>query len=161
ETAAFLGNIILPSVGEDDYAQFLGPQRSAAQPKARLARDWNKTPPRLVWRQPIGGGWSSFAVVGGYAITQEQRGPEECVVCYRVSDGAKMWVHADPVLFDSSLGGPGPRATPAIADGKVYTVGATGILNCLEGSTGRRLWSVDILADNEGKNISHGVCGSP
>jgi outer membrane protein assembly factor BamB len=99
--------------------------------------------------------------VGNYAVTQEQRGEMECVVCYRLSDGKLMWIHSDEARFDSSMGGSGPRATPAIADGLVYTVGGTGILNCLKGENGERLWSVDILEDNGGHSISHGVCGSP
>jgi outer membrane protein assembly factor BamB len=158
---AFLADLVIPEIGEHDYAQFLGPHRSAVLPNARLSRDWKQTPPRLLWRQPVGAGWSSFAVAGDYAVTQEQLGSEEYVICYRVSDGVKMWVHADPVHFDSSLGGPGPRATPTIVGGKIYTVGATGILNCLDGGTGGRVWSVDILADNQAENISHGVCASP
>jgi outer membrane protein assembly factor BamB len=144
-----------------DYAQFLGPRRLGLLPDARLGRDWKQTPPRLVWRIPVGAGWGAFAVVGDYAVTQEQRGDDECVVCYRLADGSPVWVHADQARFDSSLGGPGPRATPTVAGGRVYTVGATGILNCLDGATGRPVWTVNILEDNGGKEISHGVCGSP
>ncbi len=59
------------------------------------------------------------------------------------------------------MGGIGPRATPTIADGRVYTVGGTGILNCLEGSTGKAVWTVNILDDNGGQSIAHGVSGSP
>src|SRR5205823_3938079 len=58
-------------------------------------------------------------------------------------------------------GGPGPRATPTVVGGRVYTLGATGLLNCLEGASGRALWTVDILRDNGGHNIDHGVCSSP
>jgi outer membrane protein assembly factor BamB len=72
-----------------------------------------------------------------------------------------MWLHSDEARFDSSMGGSGPRATPSIADGIVYTVGGTGILNCLEGKNGQRLWSVNILEDSGGHPIHHGVCGSP
>jgi outer membrane protein assembly factor BamB len=99
--------------------------------------------------------------VGDYAFTQEQRGDRECVACYRVADGAEAWVHADPARFDSGLGGPGPRATPTVAEGRVYAVGATGLLNCLDGATGRAVWSVDILKDREAENLTHGVSGSP
>jgi outer membrane protein assembly factor BamB len=161
------GTIIdLTQTSADDYPQFMGPQRLGVLPQARLARDWTKTPPRELWRRRLGGkrgdaGWSGFAVVGNYAITQEQRDDEECVVCYRVADGARMWLHAEPVRFSTSLGGPGPRATPTIVDGHVYAIGATGILNCLEGATGRRSWSVNILEDNQADNMSHGVCASP
>lgn len=145
----------------NDFPQFLGRDRTAVIPHVRLARDWTANPPRLLWRRPVGVGWSAFAVVGEFAVTQEQRGAHECVVCYRLKDGARIWIHADPVRFDSSLGGPGPRATPTIAGGRVYSVGATGLLNCLDGATGKSIWSVPILEDNGGARIEHGVCGSP
>jgi outer membrane protein assembly factor BamB len=144
-----------------DYPQFLGPHRTGAIADSMLSPDWNGKPPREKWRKPIGAGWGSFAVVGDYAITQEQRGDEECVTCYRVSDGSVAWLHGDKARFDSQMGGPGPRATPTIVDGRVYSIGGTGILNCLDGSSGQLHWSVNILEDNSGKPIAHGVCGSP
>jgi outer membrane protein assembly factor BamB len=160
-SAAASGTADLGHTTDHDFPQFLGPERLAVVRDARLARDWAKTPPQLVWQRRIGGGWSSFAVVGDYAVTQEQRESQECVVCYRVADGSPVWVHADPIYFGTSLGGPGPRATPTIAAGRVYTIGATGLLNCLDGATGRPVWSVNILDDNQAENIAHGVCASP
>lgn len=145
----------------DDWPQFLGPARSAIANGPRLDPDWERHPPREMWRKPVGAGWSSFAIVGDYAVTQEQRGNDECVVCYRLADGHVEWVHSDAARFDSNMGGSGPRATPTIAGGRVYAVGGTGILNCLEGSTGEAVWSINILNDNGGNNIAHGVCGSP
>jgi outer membrane protein assembly factor BamB len=146
---------------DHDYAQFLGPFRLGILPGARLNSDWAMNPPRMLWKKPVGEGWSAFAVVGDYAFTQEQRGSDECVVCYRVADGEPMWVRADPGRFDTSLGGPGPRATPTVTGGRVYAVGATGLLNCLDASTGRRVWAANIQEDNEADSISHGVCASP
>ena len=130
----------------DDYPQFLGPRREAVVPGARLAGDWQASPPRTLWRHPIGAGWGSFAVVGGYAFTQEQRGDDECVVCYRLATGEEIWRHADRQSFESTAG-LGPRATPTVASRRVFALGATGLLNCLDAPTGRSLWSVNILAD--------------
>lgn len=145
-----------------DFPQFLGPNRNGVITSGlRLSDDWKNNPPRLMWKKPVGAGWSSFAIVGDYAITQEQRGENECVVCYRVADGDEMWVHSQRAFFDSAMGGSGPRATPTIVDGRVYTVGATGLFDCLDGGTGKPVWSVDILKDNGGRPIEHGVCGSP
>ncbi|MBS0267033.1 MAG: PQQ-binding-like beta-propeller repeat protein [Planctomycetes bacterium] len=149
------------AAGADDFPQFLGPDRTAVLHGRNLASDWTTTPPREVWRTPVGAGWSGFACVGQYAITQEQRGANECIVCYRLDDGSPVWVHADEARFESDMGGIGPRATPTIVDGRVYAVGGTGILNCLEGATGESLWHVNILEDNHGGKIAHGVCGSP
>jgi outer membrane protein assembly factor BamB len=145
----------------DDYPQYMGPSRTSVIAGPQLSQDWTTTPPREVWRIPVGAGWSAFAVVGDFAVTQEQRGEHECVVCYRLSDGTPQWLHDDTARFESAMGGVGPRATPTIADGRVYTVGGTGIFNCLDGSTGQPVWTVNILEDNAGQSIGHGVCGSP
>lgn len=97
-------------------------------------------PPALVWRRPVGGGWSGFAIAEGKAVTQEQDDGLECVVAYGL-DGRELWRHADPARFASHVGGDGPRATPTLDGGRVYALGATGILNALDLATGRRLWS--------------------
>ncbi|HJT34298.1 MAG TPA: PQQ-binding-like beta-propeller repeat protein [Pirellulales bacterium] len=127
----------------------------------RLARDWSARPPRLIWRVSIGQGWGGFAVADGLAFTQEQRGDLEAVVCYELATGRQRWIHTDAVCFRSPTAGDGPRATPAIGGADVYTLGATGILNCLDVRTGRRRWSVDVLADNRAGNLFHGLSGSP
>ena len=119
-----------------------------------------------MWREPIGAGWSGFAVVGGYAFTQEQRGDDECVVCRQVSNGQEIWKHADKAPYEGKpryegMGGPGPRCTPTVDDGRVYTVGCTGIFNCLDGGTGHVLWTRNIVTENGGHVAFHGVCGSP
>jgi outer membrane protein assembly factor BamB len=129
-------------------------------PEAKIAGDWFATPPRELWRRPVGAGWSGFAVVGDYAFTQEQRDDQECVTCYRLKDGEPVWTHTDKARYDG-IGGPGPRATPAVADGRVYAVGATGILNCLDATTGEVQWSNDVQADNGAARVEHGVCASP
>lgn len=147
--------------GPHDYPQYLGPNRLGILPHAKLARDWSATPPKQQWRRQVGAGWSGFAVVGDHVFTQEQRGKNECVVCYRLADGALAWIHEDEERFDSSMGGPGPRATPTVLDGRVYSVGARGRLNCLDAATGKVVWSVNILEEQQAENLVHGVCASP
>lgn len=120
---------------EADFPEFRGPGRSGVV-DVRLAPG----PPALLWRRPVGAGWSGFAVAGGKALTMEQDGERECVVAYDLG-GRELWRHADPARYVSRVGGDGPRATPTIAGGRVYTIGATGILNALDLATGRRLWS--------------------
>ena len=71
-----------------DYPQFLGETRNGAVAGVRIADDWSARPPKEVWRRPIGAGWSGFAVAGGLAVTQEQRGGREMVVAYRLADGS-------------------------------------------------------------------------
>lgn len=144
-----------------DYPQFLGPGRDAQVDSVRLARDWERTPPQLVWKKPIGAGWSGFAIVGKYAFTQEQRGPHELVTCYHLTTGRLVWSHADEGRFQSVVGGDGPRATPTVFQGNVYSMGAEGVLNCLDAATGRRIWSRNIQLENDVPNLQWGRSGSP
>ena len=145
----------------NDYPQFLGPNRNPIVHGIKLARDWSAHPPRLLWRHPIGAGWSAFAVVGNVAITQEQRGEQEMVVCYGLKSGDIKWSHSDETRFEEIPAGIGPRATPTIVQNRVYTLGATGILNCLDLATGERVWSVNIVADNNARVHDWGMSGSP
>ena len=145
-----------------DYPQFLGPNRDGMLQGVRLARDWQAQPPREVWRQPIGAGWSAFAVVGDYLITQEQRGPQELVVCYEFSTGRLRWSHTNDAYFATKIGGDGPRATPTVVAGRVYTLGGTGLLNCLDGATGQPVWPTrDVLKDSSPALADWGKACSP
>jgi outer membrane protein assembly factor BamB len=148
-----------------DYPRFLGNGYWAEARGVELEDDWRRHPPKLLWKQPIGAGWSAFAIVGDYAVTQEQRGPREMVVCYELKTGKVAWSHADHVRWDPSgagaLGGIGPRATPTIHQGRVYTHGATGIVNCIDAATGELLWSRDASAEFKVEPLSWGKADSP
>ncbi|MGQ9589061.1 MAG: PQQ-binding-like beta-propeller repeat protein [Planctomycetota bacterium] len=144
-----------------DFPQFLGPERNGTVPGVRLARDWVARPPRLVWSRDVGAGWSGFAVSGRRAFTQEQRGEEEIVACYDLLTGALLWAHADRARFEKSFAGVGPRATPTVEGKDVYALGATGILNCLDRSSGARRWSRNVVEENRATPPEWGVAGSP
>lgn len=146
-TITAAAGVDLATTTPDDFPGFLGPDRSAALPNVRLARDWRATPPTLAWHVPVGSGWCGFAVVNGVAITQEQRDREQLVVARNVETGAELWRHAHPAYFDHFLGGPGPRATPTIAHGRVYAQDALGLLQCLNGADGALLWQHDLRAE--------------
>ncbi len=160
-TAAAGGEVDLRTTSATDAPQFLGPHRTAVYPDVKLARDWSVEKPKLLWREPIGAGWSSFAVVGKYGVTQEQRGEEELISCYDLENGKLQWAHATPVRFHETLAGIGPRATPTIDDGRVYALGATGFLHCLDGATGQPIWQHDIVAETGATPPQWGKSCSP
>jgi len=152
---------VTPLTDLADVPQFFGTNRDGVVTQARLARDWNSSPPKQLWRQPVGAGWSAFSVVGERAFTQEQRGASECVTCYDLLTGRLVWSHSNPVHFKQWQGGAGPRATPTVHQGRVFAMGATGILDCLEAETGQHLWSRNVLAENKLPNLIWGVSASP
>jgi hypothetical protein len=144
-----------------DWPGFRGPNRDGVVRGTRVATDWATSPPRQVWRRRIGPAWSSLAVVGDRLFTQEQRGDAEAVVCLDAATGREVWAHQDAVRHEDGQAGPGPRATPTFADGRLYALGATGILNCLDAATGERLWSRDVAADARAAQPIWGVACSP
>jgi outer membrane protein assembly factor BamB len=131
-----------------DWPGFRGGDRNSVVRSVRIDTDWSSSPPVVMWRRPIGPGWSSFAVDGDLLYTQEQRGDDELVAAYRVSSGEPVWRHRDVARFWESNGGAGPRATPTIDSGRVYAFGATGILNALDAKSGAVLWSRNVAADS-------------
>ncbi len=153
-------DIILDSLS-DDWPGFRGPSRDSRCKSPLQKLDWEKDPPKELWRIPVGAGWSSFAYVSGRLFTQEQRGDHETVTCYDAETGALIWMHTDSVRFTELVSGAGPRATPTFAEGRIFTMGSKGLLSCLDASSGNPIWQRDLMVEFQAPLPVWGFSSSP
>ena len=143
------------------WTDYRGPNRDGRYEEAKVLTSWPSGGLPEVWRQPVGGGYASFVVAEGVAFTIEQRRQQEVVAAYDLQTGRELWTNAWDADFRESMGGDGPRATPTWHEGRVYALGATGELRCLDAKTGKPAWSRNILKDNGAQNLEWGMSGAP
>jgi outer membrane protein assembly factor BamB len=151
---------LLPdTVGSEDWPAFRGTRMDGIASGISFSTDWS-TPPREVWRRPMGASWSSFIRVGDYLFTQEQFDQEEAVSCYQAENGEPVWQNRIQEKFNDAMG-LGPRATPTYADGHVYALGGTGLLQCLDAASGAVRWKRDMKKDSSASGPNFGFSSSP
>lgn len=147
-----------PSSGSWPYYRGLNMDGRYPQP---INTAWpNEGPPEL-WRVPVGGGYASFVVGDGLAYTIEQRREQEVVAAYDLLTGVERWSASWDARFEESMGGDGPRATPALYEGTLVALGATGELQALDAATGALVWRTNILEDSGAANLTWGMAASP
>ncbi len=144
-----------------EWPGFRGAARASRQHGPQLATDWSATPPKQLWKIPVGPAWSSFVVAGDLLFTQEQRGPQEVVVCLRAGSGQEIWSQAIETRFYDPLGGPGPRATPTVAEGGLFVTGATGAVMRLNPATGAIQWKQELQTVAGRESPMWGFASSP
>ena len=154
--------VTLPRV-DTDWPQWGGRSRDFVVAAAAPA-PWPDSGPSVLWRRPIGDGYSSIVAVGGRLFTLERTGDEEAVVALDAATGATIWATKYAAPFEARYvleQGPGPRATPLVADGVVVATGASGWLHALDAATGRVLWQINLIAEQGGTIKVRGYACSP
>jgi outer membrane protein assembly factor BamB len=145
-----------------DWPQFLGPARNGTAPDKGLLDSWQRQGPPAVWQKEVGEGYSGPVVQGGRLILFHRVGNEEIVACLDAATGKEIWQHKAPTNYDDPLGkGNGPRSTPAIAGGNVYTLSPGGLLLCLRLEDGKKVWQRPLLEEYTVPPSFFGVGTSP
>ena len=146
--------------GRNYWTTFRGPKHDGNYALTPVATNWPASGLVPVWKQPVGLGFASFAIADGRAFTLEQRRGQEVAVAYDVATGRELWTQAWTAEFYESNGA-GPRATPTWEGGRVYALGATGELRCLDANNGTVIWGKNILSDNGADNLPWAMAASP
>lgn len=143
-----------------DWPQWLGPRRDGSSEE--IVAPW-KQAPKILWKQPVGEAHSSPVVAGGkvFAFTKVAGKNDEQVEAFDAVTGKRLWTQICERGAFKGLYGDGPRGTPAVDNGKVYTFGITGVLTCLNAEDGAKLWDVNTLKQYQAGNLLFGVSGSP
>ena len=142
------------------WTNFRGPNRDGRYDEMAVLTKWPANGLSPMWKQPIGIGYASFVVADGRAYTIEQRRRQEVVTAYDVNTGRELWVQGWNAEYNDE-NGDGPRATPTWDDGRIYALGATGELRCLDAKTGAVAWGRNILKENGASNLQWAMAGSP
>ena len=160
---AILGLVAASVVSSgQDWPQFRGPSRDGVVPGQESLPEFPVGGPPLVWERAVGSGFSAPAVVGGRLLLFHRQGGLEVVEALQAADGERIWDFSYETAYKDDFGFEnGPRATPVIANGKVFTLGAAGVLHCLDLETGAKRWSVDTHAEFGVRKGFFGAASTP
>lgn len=144
-----------------DWFQWRGPNRDGVSPETGLLQAWPKAGPPQVWRTSgAGNGYSSFSASGGRLYTLGARAGNEYVMAFDRATGKKVWEHLNGRRYENDRGD-GPRSTPTVEGDRLYVLGGSGDLTCLENATGKRIWSINLIQKFGGRNPYWGYSESP
>lgn len=143
----------------NDWPQWRGPHRDGVSTETGLLTTWPDSGPRQLWEVPMGQGFAAPVVARNRVVGFFLNDDHEHVVCWQADDGKEVWHCRYPASYQNTFGN-GPRSTPTIDGDRIFTVGGTGIMHCLD-SKGEVVWRKDLLADFNASNIKWGVSFSP
>jgi len=145
-----------------DWPQLLGPQRNGSYAGPPLAKSWSNAGPPVVWKRQVGQGFAGPAVSGDRLVLFHRLEDRAVVECLSTRTGQTIWKTNYATDYRDDFGfDPGPRATPTIAEGRVFTYGAEGRLSCWKLETGELLWSLDAVKELGSRKGFFGRAAAP
>ncbi|MFA5910336.1 MAG: PQQ-binding-like beta-propeller repeat protein [Vicinamibacterales bacterium] len=158
---AVVGSVATQTSAPADWYQWRGPNRDGISAETGLLQDWPKAGPPQVWRATgAGNGYSSFSSSGGRLYTLGARANNEYVMAFDRATGKKVWEYLNGRRYENDRGD-GPRSTPTIEGERLYVLGGSGDLTCLDTATGKRIWSINVIQKFDGRNPYWGYSESP
>ena len=153
---------ISSSARASDWPQFLGPDRKGTYAGNDLASAWPAGGPKTLWSKTVGQGFSGPVVARGKLVLFHRLADRETVECLDARTGNRLWLADYPTQYKDDFGfDEGPRSTPAVDAGKVYTFGAEGVLNCWDLETGKNVWRVNAKGQFTAAKGFFGMACSP
>src|SRR6266568_2834335 len=145
---AALGLLLSLPAQAEDWPQFRGPNRDSVWNETGILKTFPAEGLKIRWRAPVGPGWSSPVVVRGRVYLTDMRLEKpkawERIRCFKESTGKLLWSHASQLVYPEWAfipeHGGGPAATPIVEDGKIYSLGRSGQVDCLDARTGKEIW---------------------
>jgi outer membrane protein assembly factor BamB len=145
------------------WTQWGGPNRNFQTAASGLKDTWPASGPRVVWKRPLGDGYSAPAVENGVLYTMYGKSKEEVVLAANAETGATIWEQTSAMHFQSDAPeqGNGPYSAPLIVGDRLFTTGVAGRLQCLDKKTGKVLWTQQLVSDHKGSQLMYGYASSP
>ncbi len=157
---------------QQDWPWWRGPQGNGVwEAPAKLSWDWSRQPPVKLWQRPLGPAFSGIAVVGQQVFTMDRQPNEatkmdplagqERVICLDRTTGKEIWSFSYDAHYKDLDYHKGPRCTPTVHQGRVFTLGAVGHLHCLQAETGKVLWKKDLAGEHHANIPMWGCSAAP
>ena len=164
--AAGLAVMFSITTARAEWPQWGGPNMDFKADATTLADKWPESGPKQLWKRDLGEGYSAIVVEGDrlYTMYRNKDDSREIVIAMDARSGKTVWefkYDASPAEGHSDQFGRGPRGTPLLVGDRIYTIGVSGTMHCLNKVDGKPYWSHDLWKDFGGSVLEHGYSSSP
>ena len=144
-----------------EWSQWLGPNQDGVSHDTNLLTEWSVNRPQILWRVPIGDGFSGISIAKGRGYTMDTMDGKEFIYCFDISKGKEIWRFQSDEVYLDSMGGHGPRSTPTIEKNMLFAISAHGKIYALNAQNGNKIWSHNLKRQFGGKTPRWGFSTSP